>query len=315
MQLKKFGGYQTTLAREIRFDGVGVHAGKPASLLLRPASADRGIVFRRTDETGREVEIPARFDYVVATDLCTVLGVDGLSVATVEHLMAALLALGVDNVDIEVEGPEVPILDGCSVTFVDGIQEAGLTVLASPRKVLRILKTVRVEQGDAFAELSPFEGCRYDVTIDFTDPVIGRQSYVFDLSAHGFRTELARARTFGFMSDVEKLWKIGFALGSSLENSVAVGEGRVMNPEGLRFPDEFARHKTLDAVGDLALAGAPFVGRYRSYKGGHRMNVAVLKALFADHAAYEFVSKSAVRREAGSAVMVAGSGLAAAPDI
>lgn len=303
MRARKFKGFQTTLARPIVFDGVGVHAGKPARLVLSPAEADRGIVFVRQDDACREVEIAARYDMVVATDLCTVLGKDGVSVATVEHLMAALRALDVDNVLIEVDGPETPILDGCSATFVDAITEAGLTVLAAPRRAVRILKSVRVEQGDAVAELIPFEGARYDVTIDFADALIGRQSYVLDLDAASFRAEISRARTFGFMRDVEKLWKMGFALGSSLENSVALGDGRVLNPEGLRWADEFVRHKTLDAVGDLALAGLPFIGCYRSFKGGHRMNVAVLKALFADPTAYEIVALAPAR--AGETVATA----------
>ncbi|ODN68596.1 UDP-3-O-acyl-N-acetylglucosamine deacetylase [Methylobrevis pamukkalensis] len=314
MLFKKFAGLQTTIAREIRFDGVGVHAGKPARLVLRPAEADRGIVFRRTDG-GRDVEIPARYDMVVATELCTVIGRDGLTIATVEHLMAALRAMEVDNVEVEVDGPEVPILDGCSDSFVAALTETGLSLLPAPRRALRVLKPVRVEQGDAFAELVPFEGCRYDVTIDFTDPVIGRQSCLLDLTPAAFRGDIARARTFGFMSDVEKLWKVGYALGSSLENSVAIGEGRVLNPEGLRWADEFARHKTLDAVGDLALAGMPFIGHYRSYKGGHRMNVAVLKALFADASAFELTQRPAIRREAGSAALAAGARAVAAPDI
>lgn len=289
-------GQQTTIARRISLSGVGVHSGKPATVTLSPAESGRGIVFVRTDGE-REVEIPALWSNVVATELCTVVGRDGASVATVEHLMAALRASGIDNVVAEVDGPEMPILDGCSDRFIDALAEAGVKTLRSARRAIRILKPVRVDNGDAFAELSPFDGSRYDVTIDFASPLIGRQSFVFDLSSEGFARDLSRARTFGFMSDVEKLWALGYAMGSSLDNSVALGDDRVMNPEGLRFPDEFVRHKTLDAVGDLALAGLPFIGRFRSFKGGHKLNWMVLQALFADETAYEVVRTAAPARE------------------
>ncbi|WP_181707314.1 UDP-3-O-acyl-N-acetylglucosamine deacetylase [Chthonobacter rhizosphaerae] len=290
--MRKILGKQTTLSRRVTLTGVGVHSGKPASIILSPAEADRGIVFVRTAPTGAEVEIPARFDHVVATELCTVIGAEGLTVATIEHLMAAFAAMAVDNAVVEIDGPEMPIIDGCSAAFVAAIQDARVVTLKAPRKAIRILKPVRVEAGDAYAELLPFEGTRYDVTIDFANPLIGRQSYVLDLSPAAFRREIARARTFGFMRDVEKLWTLGFALGSSLENSVAIGDDRVLNPEGLRFADEFVRHKTLDAVGDLALAGLPFIGHFRSYKGGHKMNWLVLKALFADETAFEVVGET-----------------------
>ncbi|WP_075217137.1 UDP-3-O-acyl-N-acetylglucosamine deacetylase [Mongoliimonas terrestris] len=292
-------GKQTTLSRRVTLTGVGVHSGKPATIILSPAEADRGIVFVRTGTDGAEVEIPARYDTVVATELCTVIGAEGHSVATIEHLMAAFAAQGVDNAIVEIDGPEMPIMDGCAAAFLAALQEARLVALKAPRKAIRILKPVRVEQGDAYAELLPYDGTRYDVTIDFQDPLIGRQSYVLDLAAATFRREIARARTFGFMRDVEKLWTMGFALGSSLENSVAIGDDRILNPEGLRFSDEFVRHKTLDAVGDLALAGRPFIGHFRSYKGGHRMNWLVLKALFADETAYEVVGEQRTVETAG----------------
>jgi UDP-3-O-[3-hydroxymyristoyl] N-acetylglucosamine deacetylase len=282
-------GNQTTLARRVSLSGVGVHSGKPASVSLVPAEADRGIVFQRIDTEGRDVEIPAIWSNVVATELCTVLGRDGVAVSTVEHLMAALRACGVDNLLVEVDGPEMPILDGCADQFVAAIAEAGIRQLRAPRQVIRVLAPVRVDSGDAFVELLPGDGTRYDVTIDFSSQLIGRQSFVFDLGSGGFARDVARARTFGFMRDVEKLWSLGYAMGSSLENSVAIGEDRILNPEGLRWNDEFVRHKTLDAIGDLALAGMPFRGHFRSFKGGHRLNWLVLKALFADPANYEVV--------------------------
>jgi len=303
-------GRQTTLARRAVLSGVGVHSGKPATIAVSPAEADRGIVFVRADGA-REVEIPARFDRVVATELCTVIGAEGLSVATIKHLMAAFRGAGVDNALVEIDGPEMPITDGCSEAFLGLIEEAGVVRLKAGRRAVRVLRPVRVEQGDAYAEFLPFDGTRYDVTIDFTSPLIGRQGYVFDLVPGAFRREIARARTFGFMSDVEKLWKLGYALGSSLENSVAIGEDRILNPEGLRWADEFVRHKTLDAVGDLALAGMPFLGHFRSYKGGHKLNWMALKALMADASAHEIV-RDAETRSAGEATAFAAAVLAPA---
>lgn len=296
-------GKQTTLGESVQFSGVGVHSGKPATIVLHPAEADRGIVFVRTD--GEEVEIAARHDNVVATELCTMIGIGGRTVATIEHLMAALAAAGVDNVLVEVDGPETPIADGCSAAFIELIAEAGLRRLAAPRKMLRVKKPVRLDVGDAVLEFLPHDGTRYDVTIDFSNPLIGRQSYVLDLTPQTFARDIARARTFGFMADVEKLWKMGFALGSSLENSVAIGDGRILNPEGLRWTDEFVRHKTLDAVGDLSLIGMPFLGHFRSYKGGHKLNWMAVKALLADTDAFEIVHDPVANRETAGGILQA----------
>lgn len=287
---------QTTLAGTVTLQGIGVHSGDRAEVTLHPGDAGTGIVFVNRDaSTGREVEIPAHWRAVSATALCTVLGDPKAGgVSTVEHLMAALRGLGVDNAVVEMDGPEMPIMDGSSEAFVAAIDSVGLRKLAAPRRYIRVKKTVRVDQGSAWCELRPFDGCRFDVTIDFDAEVIGRQSMVLDLAPESFREELCRARTFGSVQDVEKLWSMGFALGSSLENSVAISEGRVLNPEGTRWPDEFVRHKMLDAVGDLALAGLPFLGLYRSYKGGHRMNHAILVELFekAGKEAFEIVEGS-----------------------
>jgi UDP-3-O-[3-hydroxymyristoyl] N-acetylglucosamine deacetylase len=296
-------GKQTTIGRSVRFTGVGVHSGKPATIVLHPAEADSGVVFVRTD-LDCDVEIAAVHGNVVATELCTAVGRAGQTVATIEHLMAAFAASAIDNVVVEIDGPEMPIADGCSSAFMRLIDEAGVRRLAAGRRVLRVTRPVRVEHGDAVVEFLPFEGTRYDVTIDFRNPLIGRQSLVFDLTTRGFARDLAAARTFGFMSDVEKLWKMGFALGSSLENSVAIGEDRILNPEGLRWTDEFVRHKTLDAVGDLRLIGMPFVGHYRSYKGGHKLNWMAVKALLADHSAYEIVGEPATREHTAGAPAV-----------
>jgi UDP-3-O-[3-hydroxymyristoyl] N-acetylglucosamine deacetylase len=286
---------QHTVERPITIEGIGVHTGKPATITIRPAGAGVGIKFIRSDlEPG--ISIPARYDSVCATDLCTAIGdASGASVSTIEHLMSALAALGVDNAIIEVDGAETPIMDGSSSIFVDAVEEAGLTELAAPRRFVKVLKKVRVESGPSFAELSPCaKGLRLDIEVHFECSVIGRQRTRFDLTREAYCRELSRARTFGFIKDVERLWKAGMALGASLDNTVAIGDERVLNPEGLRYRDEFVRHKTLDAIGDLALAGMPIIGAFRSYRGGHRLNIGVLEALFADKSAYRIVESTTV---------------------
>lgn len=312
------GQKQATLRERAELKGIGVHSGVPVRIILHPADVDTGIVFLRTRiEGGHERLIEARFDSVSATELCTIIGETATgSVATIEHLLASLAGLGIDNILIEIDGPEVPIMDGSAAPFVDAIDRAGIVRQAAPRRYVKILKPVRVEHGRAFAELRPFaRGFRLEVEIDFASPLIGRQKRVTDLDPTSFRRELSRARTFGFMSDVERLWKAGFALGASLDNTVALGDDCIINPEGLRYADEFVRHKTLDAVGDLSLAGAPILGHYRSYCGGHRMNVAVLSALFADRSAYTIVE--GVGREAARGVDAGAlsPALAFAPDV
>jgi UDP-3-O-[3-hydroxymyristoyl] N-acetylglucosamine deacetylase len=289
------GQKQTTLRESVELTGIGVHSGTPVKITLHPADIDTGIVFHRIRlEGGRERLIRAKHSMVSATELCTIIGDNpATSVATIEHLLAAFCGLGIDNAIVEIDGPEVPIMDGSAAPFVEAIDQVGITRQAAQRRYLKVLKPVRVEQGRAFAELRPFaRGFRLEVEIDFETPLIGRQKKLVDLDAGAFRTDLARARTFGFMKDVERLWKAGFALGASLENTVALGDDRIVNPEGLRYTDEFVRHKTLDAVGDLSLAGAPILGWYRSYCGGHRLNVAVLQALFADRSAFAFVEST-----------------------
>jgi UDP-3-O-[3-hydroxymyristoyl] N-acetylglucosamine deacetylase len=309
---------QTTLRAAVSLSGVGVHSGDDVKIVLHPAEANHGVAFLRTGlPGGNERLIDARHLAVTATELCTVIGDrDSGAVATIEHLMAAFTGLGVDNVLVEIDGPEVPILDGSAAPFVDAIDQVGLMTVSASRRYLRVLKPVRVTQGKAFAELTPNERAfRLEVEIDFPTPVIGRQRKAFDLSAAVFRREISRARTFGFMRDVEKLWGAGFALGASLENTVAIGEDGVINPEGLRYADEFVRHKLLDAVGDLSLAGLPLLGTYRSYCGGHRLNFAVLEALFSNRSNYAIVDVGA-RRETGYAEI--GNNIAVpayAPDI
>jgi UDP-3-O-[3-hydroxymyristoyl] N-acetylglucosamine deacetylase len=272
-------------------------------MILHPAEANHGIAFLRTGLAGgRDRLIDARHLAVTATELCTVIGDrESGAVATIEHLMAAFAGLGIDNVLVEIDGPEVPILDGSAAPFVDAIDQVGIVAVNASRRYLKVLKAIRVNRGKAFAELLPNERAfRLDVEIDFPSPVIGRQRKAVDLSAAVFRREISRARTFGFMRDVEKLWGAGFALGASLENTVALGENGVINPEGLRYADEFVRHKLLDAVGDLSLAGLPLLGTYRSFCGGHRLNLAVLETLFSSRSNYTIVD-GGVRRETGYA--------------
>jgi len=290
---------QTTLRAAVTLVGTGVHSGDEVKMILHPAEANHGIAFLRTGLAGGlDRLIDARHLAVTATELCTVIGDrDTGAVATIEHLMAALSGLGLDNVLVEIDGPEVPILDGSSAPFIDAIDQVGIAVQGATRRYLKVLKPVRITQGKAFAELLPNDRAfRLDVEIDFPTPVIGRQRKVVDLSPSVFRREISRARTFGFMRDVEKLWNAGFALGASLENTVAIGDDGVMNPEGLRYADEFVRHKLLDAVGDLSLAGLPLLGTYRSYFGGRRMNFSVLEALFSNRSNYAIVD-AVPRRE------------------
>jgi UDP-3-O-[3-hydroxymyristoyl] N-acetylglucosamine deacetylase len=299
---------QTTLREQVTVSGVGVHSGVPVTLTIHPADADTGIVFSRSDEQGREREVRADYRSVTATELATVLGDhSGILCSTAEHVLAALRGLGVDNALVELDGPEVPIMDGSAAPFVAAIDHAGLVSLNAPRRYIKVLKPVRVAKGEAFGELQPYsDGFRLDIEIDFDNPLIGRQSIVTDLEPDTFRRELSRARTFGFMKDVSALWSAGKALGAGFENTVVMSESRVLNSEGLRFPDEFVRHKALDAVGDLALAGAPLIGLYRSVRGGHRLNHAVLTALMSDPSAWTMVEAEPVRRVRGHADVATG---------
>jgi UDP-3-O-[3-hydroxymyristoyl] N-acetylglucosamine deacetylase len=293
-------GRQTTLRHPTAVSGIGVHSGSPATLTMLPAEADTGIVFVRCGERGQpDREIRANVRAVTATEFATVLGdAEGPLCSTAEHVLAALSGLGVDNAVIEIDGPEVPIMDGSAAPFVDAIDEVGLVTLSMPRRYIRILKPVRVACGDRYGELRPHpQGFRIELEIDFDHPVIGRQALALDIEPSVFRRELARARTFGFMRDVVKLWNSGYALGASFENTLVVNDTRLINPEGLRFADEFARHKALDAIGDLALAGAPLLGAYRSVRGGHKLNHAVLSALMADPSAWVLVEGPQIRPE------------------
>ncbi len=309
---------QTTLRRRARLSGAGVHSNAAVQMTLHPAEADHGIVFLRTGlANGESRVIEAVWSQVTMTELCTVIGdaSDG-SVSTIEHLMSALSGLGVDNVLIEIDGPEVPIMDGSASRFVEAIDDAGIVELSAGRRYLKVLKPVRIEMGRGYSELRPAaSGFHLNVEIDFSTGIIGRQSTSLELTPGIFRREISRARTFGFIRDVERLWKAGFALGSSLENSVALDDDRIINPEGLRYTDEFVRHKALDAIGDLALAGLPIVGAYRSYCGGHKMNVAVLEALFSDATCYDIIEAPRMRVQSQQTRVMRAGAPAFAPDI
>ncbi|HEY9212740.1 MAG TPA: UDP-3-O-acyl-N-acetylglucosamine deacetylase [Ancylobacter sp.] len=300
---------QTTIADSVALSGVGVHSGKQARISIAPAAADTGIVFFRSDSS-QSVRVSR--GAVRGSDLATVLRDEtGPAVSTVEHLLAAFSGLGIDNARVEIDGPEVPILDGSADEFVAAVDEAGIVETDTARRYLKILKTIRVETETGFGELSPYDaGFRLEVEIDFAHAAIGRQRYAATMSPDVFRKELAPARTFGFVCDVERLWQAGYALGASLENTICLGDDGIVNTTGLRYADEFVRHKALDAVGDLALSGLPLMARYRSYRGGHKLNFAVVDALLSDRSAYQIVearlpSRRALRGTAGLDVAVA----------
>ena len=296
MSNRLIGARQTTIAREIELSGTGVHSGAPVSVILHPAEADTGLRFMIMKRGRVAADIPATCHNVKNLTLCTVLGdAKGVTISTVEHLLAALRGLSVDNCIIEVDSKELPIMDGSAAPFVDAIDEAGIKELSARRKFIKVLKPIRVQDGDCWGELVPHSGFHLDVEIDFDTPLIGRQRLSYEMSPSVFREEISRARTFGFMRDVERLWKAGLALGANLTNTIAIGEGRIMNREGLRDPLEFVRHKMLDAVGDLSLSGHPLLGAFRSVRGGHRLNTSVLQALFADTSAWTIVQAPRVR--------------------
>jgi UDP-3-O-[3-hydroxymyristoyl] N-acetylglucosamine deacetylase len=301
---------QTTLRAQATVVGVGVHSGLPVTLTLGPAPIDAGLVFLRTGLEGCDREVQAAAEQVIATDFATVLGDrDGALVSTAEHVLAALRGMGVDNATIEIDGPEVPIMDGSAAAFVAAIDQAGIISQPAQRRFIQILKPVSVAIGDSFGELRPYAGgFRAEVEINFTNAVIGRQAYTFELSPERFRREIARARTFGLMCDQARLWGAGFARGASFENTVVFDEQRLLNSEGLRYADECVRHKVLDVVGDLALAGLPLLGSYRSVRGGHKLNHAVLTALLADRTAWRVVEGEPARRTTRPVVEV-GSGI------
>jgi UDP-3-O-[3-hydroxymyristoyl] N-acetylglucosamine deacetylase len=283
--------WQSTLAKAVRLEGIGIHSGMPVSLTLHPAPTDAGIIFQHK---GSSELIPAVLPRLAGTELAVAVGdKNGMCVSTIEHVMAALSALGVDNALVEIVGSEVPILDGSAAPYVDAIDDAGIVTQSAPRRFIEVLKPVRIDNGSQWAELLPYDGFKLDIDIDFEHGAISRQRLILDITPHSFRNEIASARTFGFMQDAERLRAAGYGLGASFDNTVVLGDEGILNKEGLRYADEFVRHKALDAVGDLALAGLPLRALYHSYRGGHKLNAGILNALLIDRAAFRIVELSA----------------------
>jgi UDP-3-O-[3-hydroxymyristoyl] N-acetylglucosamine deacetylase len=281
---------QRTLKSRIDCSGVGLHSGRRVTLTIGPAPINSGIRFKRTDPAGKGAVIEARWDRVVDTQLCTVIGnEDGVVIGTIEHLMAAFLGTGIDNAMVEIDGPEAPIMDGSADAFVFLMECAGIVEQSAPRKRIKILKRVTVGDERSSASLSPAPFMALDFALDFSNRAIGRQEKSVRLTEGAFKRELSRARTFGFAEDVEHLRKAGLARGGSLDNAIVIGADRVLNREGLRYGDEFVRHKLLDAMGDLYLAGAAIEGRFSGVRSGHAMNNRLLRALFADSDAWTIV--------------------------
>jgi UDP-3-O-[3-hydroxymyristoyl] N-acetylglucosamine deacetylase len=297
--MKNYAVRQSTLTQPVEFAGIGVHNGRPSRLVIEPGAIDTGYqLCRRLEDGTRTNSLKIEYSRVSRTSLCTVIDLgNSVHVATVEHVLAALSGLGIDNALIVVDGEECPIMDGSALPFVEELLAAGVSVQPQRKQFLRILRTVTVRDNDAFAMLEAYNGRCFDVEIDFDSKVIGRQRMIFDWSPRKFEEDVAGARTFGFVAQAKVLRQAGYALGSSLENSIAIEADKIANPDGLRFHDEFVRHKLLDAVGDLALAGMPIYGRFKSYKGGHGLNALVLKSLFASEQNYEIVDADALPLE------------------
>ena len=290
--MQKLSARQRPLAGSLEFSGFGVHSGLPVTLMLEPAPPDSGFLIARQMEDGSRIgPVPVHFSRITRTTLCTTLDLgDSVSVATIEHVTSALSGMGVDNALMIVTGAECPILDGSASPFVEGIRRVGLDVQPANRRYIKIMRAVMVRNNEAHAALEPYNGRALDLEIDFDSRVIGRQRMIFDWTPRKYYEDVSRARTFGFVRDAKILRQAGYALGSSLDNSITVHEDRILNPGGLRYEDEFVRHKLLDAIGDLALGGLPIYGRFRSYRGGHALNALVLAGLFASEANYEIVS-------------------------
>ncbi|MCK5284464.1 MAG: UDP-3-O-acyl-N-acetylglucosamine deacetylase [Alphaproteobacteria bacterium] len=294
---------QQTLKTQIQATDIGLHSGKDIEIIIRPAPEDHGIIFVRSDITDRDNVIPALWNYVVNTQFCTVIGnKSGVTVSTIEHLMAALRGCGIDNALIEVNGSEVPVMDGSSMPFVKLIEEAGTCGQFIPRRVIKILKDITVKHDDKIASLSPSKISSFGGGIDFNHPEIGKQHFEVQLLNGNFKHDLANARTFGFLHEVEYLRSKGLALGGSLANAIVLDLKTIINPDGLRYKNEFIRHKLLDAVGDLYLAGGQIIGAYDSEKPGHAINNALLSALFSDEKAWEFVDLGEINGETGTEI-------------
>lgn len=283
---------QRTLKEIVKTTGVGLHSGRKVTLTLRPAAANTGVIYRRTD-LEPAVDFPANADSVRDTMLCTALVNDeGIRISTVEHLNAALAGMGIDNIIVEVDAPEIPIMDGSASPFVYLLQSVGIQTLNTPKRFIRIKKPIRIEDGDKWAELVPYNGFRMDFAIEFNHPAIDadEQHMLFDFSSSAFVKNISRARTFGFMRDIEYLQSQNLCLGGSFDCAIVLDEYRILNEEGLRFDNEFVTHKVLDAIGDLYMCGHSIVGELRAYKTGHALNNQLLRAVLADQEAWEWAT-------------------------
>ncbi|MFZ2968299.1 MAG: UDP-3-O-acyl-N-acetylglucosamine deacetylase [Sulfuricurvum sp.] len=277
---------QTTIGKKVELVGIGLHKGVPVHLSLEPMESNSGIVFFRSDAG---VSIPLTPANVVDTKMATVIGKEGVNISTIEHMLSAIYAYGIDNLRVIVDADEVPVMDGSSMSFCMLLDEAGIVELDAPKKVMRITKEVEIREGDKYVKLSPSNDLNYDFTIKFSHPVIDRQSYSLKFTKENYKKEIARARTFGFVHEVQYLRSKGLALGGSLENAVVLDDKRVLNPEGLRFSDEFVRHKILDAIGDMSLIGMNFIGNYEAFAGSHDLNHKLTVKLLKDPANYEVI--------------------------
>jgi len=278
--------YQTTISKAVELVGIGLHKGSAVKLRLEPLESNSGLVFYRSDV---DVAIPLIPENVVDTKMATVIGKDGHVISTIEHLLSAIYAYGIDNLRITLDADEVPVMDGSSASFCMLLDEAGVSQLDAPKKVMRIKKDIVVQEGEKYVKLSPSPDLKYAFTIKFPHPVIQKQDYILKFTKQNYKDEVARARTFGFLHEVQYLRSKGLALGGSLDNAVVLDEKKVLNPEGLRFPDEFVRHKILDAIGDMALIGMNFVGNYEAMAGSHDLNHKLTLKLLKDAQNYEIV--------------------------
>lgn len=281
---------QTTIAKKVHNVGIGLHKGEPIRLTLEPLEAGSGIVFYRSD---LGISFKAEPKNVINTQMATVVGNEKGYISTIEHLMSAINGYGIDNIRIIVDANEIPVMDGSSASFCMLLDEAGVKELDANKKALIIKRAVEVREGDKLVRLSPSKSPKFDYTIKFSHPLIGTQHHVFEFSKKAYLKEISRARTFGFLKDVQALRSMGLALGGSLENAVVIDENKILNPEGLRFENEFVRHKILDAIGDLALVGAPILGDYTAFAGSHDLNHKLTLAVLADAKNFELVDLTA----------------------
>ena len=278
--------YQTTIGKAVELVGIGLHKGSPVKLRLEPLESNSGIVFYRSDV---DVSIPLKPENVVDTKMATVIGKNGNVISTIEHLLSAVYAYGIDNLRVIVDADEVPVMDGSSASFCMLLDEAGIKELDIPKKILRIKKDIEIKEGDKYVKLSPSPDLQYAFTIKFSHPVINQQEYVLKFTKESYKKEISRARTFGFLHEVQYLRSKGLALGGSLENAIVLDEKKILNPEGLRFSDEFVRHKILDAIGDMSLIGMNFIGNYEALAGSHDLNHKLTLELLKDAENYEVV--------------------------